>query len=46
MGDSITEGTVVAFLKQPGEFAAQDEVIVQIETDKVAARPSLLSACV
>jgi 2-oxoglutarate dehydrogenase E2 component (dihydrolipoamide succinyltransferase) len=35
MGDSITEGTVVAFLKQPGEYAAQDEVVVQIETDKV-----------
>ena len=35
MGDSITEGTVVAFLKQEGEYAAEDEVVVQIETDKV-----------
>ena len=35
MGDSITEGTVVAFLKQPGEYAELDEVVVQIETDKV-----------
>lgn len=35
MGDSITEGTVVALLKQPGEFAALDEVVAQIETDKV-----------
>jgi len=35
MGDSITEGTVVAFLKQQGEYAEMDEVVVQIETDKV-----------
>merc|ERR1711998_821604 len=35
MGDSITEGTVVAFLKQVGEYVAVDEVVAQIETDKV-----------
>jgi len=35
MGDSITEGTVVAFLKEVGDFVAEDEVVVQIETDKV-----------
>ena len=35
MGDSITEGTVVAFLKKVGDYAAMDEVIAQIETDKV-----------
>merc|ERR1719409_1283688 len=35
MGDSITEGTVVSFLKEVGEYAAEDEVVVQIETDKV-----------
>lgn len=35
MGDSITEGTVVSFLKQVGEYAAEDEIVVQIETDKV-----------
>jgi 2-oxoglutarate dehydrogenase E2 component (dihydrolipoamide succinyltransferase) len=35
MGDSITEGTVTTFLKEVGEYAAEDEVVVQIETDKV-----------
>ena len=46
MGDSITEGTVVAFLKQPGEYAALDEVVVQIETDKVASTEMLERATV
>ena len=36
MGDSITEGTVVTLLKEVGEYAAEDEVVVQIETDKVS----------
>ena len=35
MGESITEGTVAAVLKSPGESVAADEVIAQIETDKV-----------
>ena len=35
MGDSITEGAIAAVLKQPGEAVAVDEVIAQIETDKV-----------
>lgn len=35
MGDSITEGTVAAVLKQPGDSVAEDDVIAQIETDKV-----------
>ena len=35
MGESITEGTVAAVLKSPGEAVAADEVIAQIETDKV-----------
>ena len=35
MGDSITEGAIAALVKQPGETCAVDEVIAQIETDKV-----------
>jgi len=35
MGDSITEGTIAAVLKQAGEAVNEDEVIAQIETDKV-----------
>jgi len=35
MGDSITEGAVAALVKAPGESAETDEVIAQIETDKV-----------
>jgi len=36
------QGTVVAFLKQEGEYAAADEVVVQIETDKVWRGPQTL----
>merc|ERR1712195_267689 len=35
MGESITEGTVSEILKGPGDVVAEDEVILQIETDKV-----------
>ena len=35
MGDSITEGSIAAVLKAPGDAVAADEVIAQIETDKV-----------
>ncbi|KAJ1462943.1 single hybrid motif-containing protein [Pelagophyceae sp. CCMP2097] len=36
MGDSITEGTLVAFEKKIGDFVSVDDVIAVIETDKVA----------
>lgn len=35
MGESITEGAVAALMKQPGSACETDEVIAQIETDKV-----------
>eukprot|EP00775_Hariotina_reticulata_P007670 gene7670-7872_t len=35
MGDSITEGSIAAVLKQPGDIVQEDDVIAQIETDKV-----------
>eukprot|EP00193_Tetraselmis_chui_P017995 CAMPEP_0177778700 /NCGR_PEP_ID=MMETSP0491_2-20121128/16112_1 /TAXON_ID=63592 /ORGANISM="Tetraselmis chuii, Strain PLY429" /LENGTH=281 /DNA_ID=CAMNT_0019298027 /DNA_START=157 /DNA_END=999 /DNA_ORIENTATION=- len=35
MGDSISEGTICAVLRQAGEAVEEDEVIAQIETDKV-----------
>ncbi|SHK36712.1 2-oxoglutarate dehydrogenase, E2 component, dihydrolipoamide succinyltransferase [Rhodothermus profundi] len=35
MGESITEGTVVAWLKQPGERVEADEPLLEIGTDKV-----------
>jgi 2-oxoglutarate dehydrogenase E2 component (dihydrolipoamide succinyltransferase) len=36
LGESITEATLGAWLKQPGETVAQDEPIASLETDKVA----------
>jgi 2-oxoglutarate dehydrogenase E2 component (dihydrolipoamide succinyltransferase) len=36
MGDSITEGAVVKILKKKGDYVALDEVVLVIETDKVA----------
>eukprot|EP00897_Mesotaenium_endlicherianum_P009964 jgi/Mesen1/8997/ME000056S08407 len=35
MGESITDGAVAALLKKPGDAVEADEVIAQIETDKV-----------
>ncbi len=35
MGTSITEGEVIAWLKQPGDAVAADESICEISTDKV-----------
>lgn len=35
MGDSITEGTVASVAKQEGDSVDVDEVLAQIETDKV-----------
>ncbi|KAJ6949653.1 dihydrolipoyllysine-residue succinyltransferase component of 2-oxoglutarate dehydrogenase complex 2 [Populus alba x Populus x berolinensis] len=35
MGESITDGTLAKFLKNPGDSVEVDEPIAQIETDKV-----------
>ncbi|KAJ9170062.1 hypothetical protein P3X46_018197 [Hevea brasiliensis] len=35
MGESITDGTLAKFLKKPGDRVEVDELIAQIETDKV-----------
>ena len=35
MGDSISEGVIEEFVKNPGDFVSADEVIARIETDKV-----------
>src|SRR5215218_7589563 len=36
LGESITEATLGAWLKQPGDAVAADEPIASLETDKVA----------
>jgi 2-oxoglutarate dehydrogenase E2 component (dihydrolipoamide succinyltransferase) len=35
LGESITEGTLAQWLREPGEAVAQDEPIASLETDKV-----------
>ena len=35
MGESITEGTIIKWLKKVGETAKKDEIILEISTDKV-----------
>src|SRR3954471_24513850 len=37
MGESVAEGTILEWAKQPGDAIAQDETIVEISTDKVDA---------
>ena len=41
MGDSISEGTISSILKQQGESVRVDDIIAQIETDKVCTCPGL-----
>jgi len=36
MGDSITEGSLIKILVQPGSGVALDQIVATIETDKVA----------
>ncbi|MGD1877311.1 MAG: 2-oxoglutarate dehydrogenase complex dihydrolipoyllysine-residue succinyltransferase [Kiloniellaceae bacterium] len=35
LGESVSEATIAKWLKQPGEAAAADEPLVELETDKV-----------
>ncbi|MHB8573961.1 MAG: dihydrolipoamide acetyltransferase family protein [Dehalococcoidia bacterium] len=35
LGESVTEGTVVRWLKQPGDAVALDESLAEVETEKV-----------
>ncbi|MDB5033260.1 MAG: 2-oxo acid dehydrogenase subunit, partial [Chlorobi bacterium] len=35
MGESVQEGTILRWLKQPGDAIERDEVIAEISTDKV-----------
>ncbi len=35
MGESITEATILKWLKKPGDSIAQDETVLEIATDKV-----------
>jgi len=37
MGESIAEGTIVKWLKKPGEKVERDEPLLEISTDKVDA---------
>ncbi|KAL1523506.1 hypothetical protein AB1Y20_018444 [Prymnesium parvum] len=35
MGDSISEGTILSLLKKAGEYVGAEEVVAEVETDKV-----------
>jgi len=35
LGETVTEGTILRWAKQPGDTVAEDEVLVEISTDKV-----------
>ncbi|MEA3510147.1 MAG: biotin/lipoyl-containing protein, partial [Actinomycetota bacterium] len=35
LGETVTEGTILSWAKQVGEAIAEDEVLVEISTDKV-----------
>lgn len=35
LGESVSEGSIASILKKPGDSVAVDEVVAQLETDKV-----------
>src|SRR5439155_24932851 len=35
MGESVTEGTIIRWLKSEGEYVEADEPLVEISTDKI-----------
>ena len=35
LGETVTEGTITRWFKQPGETVALDEVLFEVSTDKV-----------
>src|SRR6478735_5780232 len=37
MGESVTEGTVLEWHKQEGEYVAEGETVVEVSTDKIDA---------
>lgn len=41
MSESISEGTLIKFAKQPGEAVAIDDIVAVIETDKVSTQSLL-----
>ena len=36
LGESVTEATVARWTKKPGEAVKKDEILVELETDKVS----------
>ena len=47
MGDSVTEGTILEWHKQEGDQVSEDEILVEVSTDKVDAEvPSPLTGTV
>ncbi|WP_229773581.1 dihydrolipoamide acetyltransferase family protein [Iodidimonas muriae] len=44
LGESVDEGTISAWHKKPGDLIAVDDILLEIETDKVATEvPSLVA---
>lgn len=42
LGETVTEGTIIRWLKKEGEFVSKDEEIVEVSTAKVETEiPSL-----
>mgnify|MGYP001811956053 FL=1 len=35
LGETVTEGTILSWAKQTGDAVVEDEVLVEISTDKV-----------
>src|ERR1700688_4821625 len=40
LGESVTEATVARWAKKPGDAVKKDEVLVELETDKVSLEVS------
>ena len=36
LGESVTEAIIAVWNKQPGDYVEEDEILVELETDKVS----------
>ena len=43
LGESVTEATVATWFKKAGDAVAQDDMLCELETDKVTVAGSMLS---
>ena len=48
LGETVAEGTIAVWHKKPGDSVKADEILIDVETDKVATEipsPAVIFSC-